>query len=170
MVWRRNELKSCVVPVVVAQRPAVGETHPRDKPPPPPLPTQPAPIPRLPISARPPLGTVANIAGESYDEVIADSDADEEENETFRDEPALTARFGGIKGVAAAEGVLYSTDGENNRIRGLHGGVVHTLAGTGEERPRDGDRRFRIDQKKANFTQISLLREICVKLAVSSYT
>ena len=34
VVWRCNELKSCVVPVVVAQRPAVGETHPRDEPPP----------------------------------------------------------------------------------------------------------------------------------------
>ena len=97
---------------------------------------------------------------------MADSDEEEEEKETFRDGPTLTARFGGTKGVAAAEGVLYSTEGDNNRIRGLRCGVVRTLAGTGEEGSQDGNRRSRIDQKKANYTQVSLLREICVKLAV----
>ena len=30
VIGRRTELESCVVPVVVAVRPAVGETHPRN--------------------------------------------------------------------------------------------------------------------------------------------
>ena len=37
VIGRRTELESCAVPVVVAVRPPVGEAHPRDEPPPPPL-------------------------------------------------------------------------------------------------------------------------------------
>ena len=133
VVGRRIELESCVVPVVVAERPAVGDTHPRDEPPPPPVPAQhPVDLQRMSIPPRPPHGTITHIAGEEYDE-------EEEEEETFRDGPALSARFGNIGGVAAADGVVYISDRSNNRIRKLYDGVVSTLAGTAEFGFQNGD-------------------------------
>ena len=69
VIGRRTELESsCVVPVVLALRPAVGETHPRDELPPPPLPlAQSVHPPLVLIPPRPPHGTVTHIAGEAYD-------------------------------------------------------------------------------------------------------
>ena len=145
---RRSELESsCAVPVVVAQRPAVGETHPRDELPPPLLKAiHPLSVPRPP---RPPHGTVMYTAGDAYDD-------DDEDEVIFRDgPPALTARFGDINGIVASDGALYISDTENHRIRMLHDGVVSTLAGTGEGGFRDGD------SDAAQFRQ-------CVSIALDS--
>jgi hypothetical protein len=65
---------------------------------------------------------VAHIAGEEYDH-------EDEDEETFRDRSALTARFRNIDGVVAADGALYIADTDNHRIRKLHDGVVSTLSG-----------------------------------------
>ena len=76
---------------------------------------------------------MTHIAGEANDP------ADEEENdETFRDGPALTAQFSGIGGRVATEGMLHMSDRPSHRTRKLHNGVVRTLAGTGVSRFRDG--------------------------------
>ena len=133
VIGRRTELESCVVPVVVAERPAVGEIHPRDDPPPAPLPLlHPVHVPRE-LILRPPHGTVTHIAGEAYDEAYAHDD------EACRDGPALTARFRELQGVVVTGGVLYISDVGANRIRKLHDGVVGTFAATGEHGFQDGD-------------------------------
>ena len=108
VIGRRTELESsCVVSVVVAERPVVGETHPRDEPPPPP---PPLPLPQmirppLKLVLRAPHGTITHIAGED------DEPDDSDDEETFRDGPAPTARFGGIiSGVVATDGALFLSD------------------------------------------------------------
>ena len=126
VVGRRTELESsCAVPVVVAQRPVVGETHPRDEPPPPPLPQ--TVHPRVPRPPLPPRGTVTHVAGDHSEEEVA-----------FRDGPALAIQFNEIGCIVAVGGVLYMSDLDNYRIRKLCNGVVSTLAGTGERGFRGG--------------------------------
>ena len=131
VIGRRTELESCVVPVIVVGRPAVGKTHPRDEPPqpllPPPQQVHPA---RVLVLRPPPHGTVTHIAGEAY--AFGDEGR-------FRDGCALTARFRTIGGIVATDGVLYISDSYNHRIRKLHAGVVSTLAGTGVRGFQDGD-------------------------------
>ena len=90
--------------------------------------------PHVPRPPRPPHGTVTHIASEAYDDAHEDED-----EETSRDGPALTARFGDIGGFVAADGALYISDFVGNQIRTLHDGVVSTLAGAGEGGFRDGD-------------------------------
>ena len=131
VIGRRTELESCAVPVIVAERPAVGETHSRDEPPPPLLPPPQLVHPPCVTELRPPPhGTVTHIAGEAYD--FGDEGR-------FRDGSALTARFRTIGGIVATDGVLYMSDSYNHRIRKLHAGVVSTLAGTGVRGFQDGD-------------------------------
>ena len=130
VVGRRTELESCVV--LVAERPAVGETHPRDEPPPLPR-LQPVQRPPCALVVRPPHGKVTHVAGEEYDHIGG-------EEYCHRDGPALAARFlciGGI--VSASDGKLYVSDSFNHRIRKLHDGVVSTFTGTGEEGFQEGD-------------------------------
>ena len=143
VIGRCTELESslCVLPVVVAVRRAVGDTHPRDAPPPLPLPLlRSAHLLRV-ATPRPPYGTVTHIAGEAYKDDDDDDDDDEDDNDdekTYRNGPALTARFNGIEGMVAIDGALYITDEDNHRIRKLHNGVASTHAGTGEEGFLDG--------------------------------
>jgi hypothetical protein len=84
--------------------------------------------PPLKLVLRAPHGTITHIAGED------DEPDDSDDEGTFKDGPALTARFGGIiSGVVATDGALFLSDENNHRIRKLQDGVVSTLVGTGEQ-------------------------------------
>lgn len=52
----------------------------------------------------------------------------------FRDGPAPDARFMAQHGIAAVNDDVFVADTGNNRLRRIHGGAVHTLAGSGGAR------------------------------------
>ena len=143
---RRTELESCFVPTVTAERPALGETHPRDDVErdnvnPPPIPLQLAQRPPRTLVVKPPHGTLTHIAGESEEESDEESDHVVARVRPFKNGPARKAQFYGINGmVAASDGSLFVSDFGNNMIRKLHKGVVSTFAGRfGEAGHQDGD-------------------------------
>jgi sugar lactone lactonase YvrE len=125
---------------VAAERPALGETHPRDDVErddvnPPPIPLQLAQRPPRPL--KPPHGTLTHITGQTW---VEDPDTfDGINGMTAANGPAREARFDGINGMtAASDGSLFVSDSRNNVIRKISNGVVSTLAGSGDEGNQDG--------------------------------
>jgi hypothetical protein len=128
---RRTELESCCVPTVAAERPALGETHPRDDVErddverdvnPPPTPLQLAQRP-----PKPPHGTLTHIAGETFG-VNFTCD--------YRDGPVTEARFCNIDSiVSASDGSVFVSESTgvavegilNHRVRKINNGVVSTV-------------------------------------------
>ena len=113
---------SCFVPTVAAERPAVGETHPRDDVErddvnPPPTPLQLAQRP-----PKPPHGTLTHIAGEKRVPSTCD----------YRDGPVTEARFCNIHSiVSASDGSVFVSESVegfvHHRVRKIHNGVVSTV-------------------------------------------